>query len=238
MQKRIQQLRSDYEKAEELAKKYKVINEQLKNKIRKMKVYILFYLFSPLSFFSLLLFFPSFSLFSLIIIYYIIQNDYDELFIAANQNNKVPDANKLSKRTIKILADSNQHYKDIIQKKIEVRENQNKELSKTMRLMLKNDYEQKIKLKNEELEKSRKDTEMSQLQYELDNLNNRNKRFNTNTNYNENNEDQLFEKIIDKSKEIEIETQKRQNDKVIKQIMNNTYNSLKTYDLEDVDKSM
>lgn len=107
-----------------------------------------------------------------------------------------------------------------------------------MRLMLKNDYEQKIKLKNEELEKSRKDTEMSQLQYELDNLNNRNKRFNTNTNYNENNEDQLFEKIIDKSKEIEIETQKRQNDKVIKQIMNNTYNSLKTYDLEDVDKSM
>lgn len=150
----------------------------------------------------------------------------------------MPEANKLSKRTIKILADSNQHYKDIIQKKIEVRENQNKELSKTMRLMLKNDYEQKIKLKNEELEKSRKDTEMSQLQYELDNLNNRNKRFNTNTNYNENNEDQLFEKIIDKSKEIEIETQKRQNDKMIRQIMNNTYNSLKTYDLEDVDKSM
>lgn len=100
--------------------------------------------------------------------------------------------------------------------------------------MLKNDYEQKIKLKNEELEKSRKDTEMSQLQYELDNLNNKNKRFSSD----DNNNDQLFEKIIDKSKEIEIETQKRQNDKVIKQIMNNTYNSLKTYDLEDVDNSI
>lgn len=96
--------------------------------------------------------------------------------------------------------------------------------------MLKNDYEQRIKLKNEELEKSRKDTEMSQLQYELDSLNNKNKRFST--------DDQLFEKIVDKSKEIELETQKRQNDKVIKQIMNNTYNSLKTYDLEDVDNSI
>lgn len=116
------------------------------------------------------------------------------------------------------------------QKKIEIREKQNQELSKTMRLMLKNDYEQRIKLKNEELEKSRKDTEMSQLQYELDSLNNKNKRSST--------DDQLFEKIVDKSKEIELETQKRQNDKVIKQIMNNTYNSLKTYDLEDVDKSM
>lgn len=44
MQKRIQQLRSDYEKAEETSKKYKVINEQLRNKIRKMKVYIIFIL--------------------------------------------------------------------------------------------------------------------------------------------------------------------------------------------------
>lgn len=44
MQKRIQQLRNDYEKAEETSKKYKVINEQLRNKIRKMKVYIIFIL--------------------------------------------------------------------------------------------------------------------------------------------------------------------------------------------------
>lgn len=88
MQKRIQQLRSDYEKAEETSKKYKVINEQLRNKIRKMKVYIL-------------------------LLYN--QNDYDELFLAANQNNKIPDANKLNRKTIKILADNNQHYKDIIQ---------------------------------------------------------------------------------------------------------------------------
>lgn len=74
------------------------------------------------------------------------KNDYNKLFAAVNEGNSLPKVEKLNRKTIKTLADSNQNYKNVIKEKLERNEKKSQELSNTMKLMLKSNYDQKIKL--------------------------------------------------------------------------------------------